>query len=273
MDLHPDCEFELGLLSRRSLHGRLLERLNGGHFRRADATVALGETMKQRLAAKGVRPDRLHVIGVWSRADEIEPIADGQSPLRAEHDLADRFVVMYSGNAGLIHSFEAICEAMERLKDDARIAFVFVGGGKRLVEVERFAADRGVSNFTRLPYFPRERLSESLAMGDVHLIALRDGMEGVAVPCKTYGIMAAGRPAIFVGPRSADTARHLEAAEAGYIIDTDDAEGLVRAIRELADDAERRRTLGANARQAFIERHERAVGCRQWADLLESLGR
>ncbi len=271
MDLHPDCEFELGVLKRGGVLGRALEWLNATHFRAAHATVALGGCMEQRLLDKGVAPERLHVIGVWNRADRITPMPTGESPLRADHGLEDKFIVMYSGNAGLIHTFDAVCEAMRRLRDDRRIVFLFIGGGKRLSEVAGYAAEHQLANFTRLPYFPRERLNESLAMGDVHLITLRPEMAGVAVPCKTYGIMAAGRPAIFVGPNDADTARHLRDADAGLVIAPDNPGALVDAIRHLADDDAYRQRLGANARTAFEARHEREVCCEQWRELLEGL--
>lgn len=273
MDLHPDCEFELGICSRRNPLWWTLDNLNALHFRQANAVVALGECMEHRLLAKGVSPSRMHVIGVWNRVDEVEPMAQGASPLRGEHGLDGRFVVMYSGNAGLIHTFDAVCEAMRRLKDDDRIRFVFVGGGKRLSEIAAFAEREGLKNFVRLPYVPRERLSESLAMGDVHLVTMRSGMAGVAVPCKLYGIMAASRPALFVGPPEADTARQIVAAECGVVLNVNDADGLVEALRRLAADSQTCRSLGEAGRRYFLAHHEREVCCEKWERLLEQVAR
>jgi glycosyltransferase involved in cell wall biosynthesis len=98
-------------------------------------------------------------------------------------------------------------------------------------------------------------------------------MRGVAVPCKTYGIMAAARPVLFVGDPDADPGRQVRAGEAGYVIEPRDADALVNAIRELADDPEHARRLGRNGRAYFQRHHERAVCCRAWTDLLEGLGR
>lgn len=272
MDLHPDLEFDLGMWSPRHPLYALLGRLNDAHFRRASAVVALGEAMAERLAEKGIKPSKLHTISVWNRADQIEPDAPDAAALKREQGFEGKFVVMYSGNAGVIHTFDAVREAMRRLKHDDRFAFVFVGSGKRLPELVEFAEAEGIANFRRLGYFPRERLSASLGMGDAHLVTLRPEMRGVAVPCKTYGIMAAARPVLFVGGPDADTARQVRAGEAGYVVAHDDPDGLVDAMLQLADDPAHAGRLGRNGRAYFEARAERAVCCRAWTELLESLG-
>ena len=131
---------------------------------------------------------------------------------------------MYSGNLGLAHSFDEFLEAARRLRDRDDIVFLFVGGGPRAAEV-RAAQDReGLTNIRLLDYFPREQLHRSLSVADVHLISMRPEMTGIVVPGKLYGIMASGRPALFVGPahcESADTIRH---AGCGLTIALGDAE-------------------------------------------------
>src|SRR5947209_20388679 len=107
---------------------------------------------------------------------------------------------MYSGNAGIVHDFDAICGAMRLLKDDPRIYFLFVGDGPRRREIETFAKENAIQNFQYRDYFSREELRYSLSVADVHLISLRKEFVGISVAGKLYGIMAAGRPALFVGP-------------------------------------------------------------------------
>ncbi|MBI1370460.1 MAG: glycosyltransferase [Planctomycetes bacterium] len=263
MDLHPDVEFELGIWSRKHPAWRFLHFLNALHFRRADATVALGEAMKDRLAEKGVERERIVVIPPWSRADQIRVIDAAASPLRRDQKLDGKFVVMYSGNAGLIHTFDAVRAAMRELANDPRFAFVFIGSGRRLEEI--------TEPCLKLPYQPRDGLSETLGAADVHLVTLRNGMTGTAVPSKLYGIMAAGRAAIFLGPADADTALDLRAAESGFVLKGDDSAGLVAALRRLADNPAECEQLGRNARAAFEQSYEHQVCCEQFEGLLESV--
>src|SRR5690625_5291579 len=124
--------------------------------------------MKRRLMKRGVDDARLHTIPVWSRAEEVEPVDEAENPLMEELGLRGKFVVMYSGNAGVVHRFQEVCEGMRRLKDDEDIFFLFVGAGPRRAEIEQFAAEHRVTNFRYLDYFDRrseEHTSELQSRG------------------------------------------------------------------------------------------------------------
>lgn len=265
MDLHPDAEIASGMLSRNSIAARVLRRLNAWSYRRADRVVDLGEYMKSRIIGYGVDRARTRTVHVWSAREEIEPTPRDENPVRRELGLGDRFVVMYSGNAGLVHDFRDILEAMRRLREDPRIYFLFVGGGPRRGEIEAFAATHSLKNFTYRDYFPREQLKHSLAVADAHLISLRAPFVGISVPGKLYGIMAAGRPALFVGPERCESADTIRAARCGAVVDpaseVDAAESIVKQLRAWCERTSDVDALGANGRAAFLERYERAPNC------------
>src|SRR5256885_3476366 len=167
MDLHPDAEFASGMLRQGGTLAKLLEWANATGYRRADFVVDLGPYMKRRIVAKGVTPERTHTVHVWSAKEEIEPLPREANPVLDELGLRDKFVVMYSGNAGIVHDFDAICGAMRLLKDDPRIYFLFVGNGPRRVEIERFVSENEIRNFEYRDYFSREQLRYSLSVADV----------------------------------------------------------------------------------------------------------
>ena len=276
MDLHPDAEVALGMLDASGPVARRLERLNRTGYRNADLVVDLGFVMKERIAAKGVEPGKLETIEVWSDGQEVFPVPAASNPVRQELGLRDdQFVVMYSGNAGLAHRFDEVLGAMRRLKDDDRFFFLFVGGGPRKGEIERFIAEEGVGNALYRGYFPREQLAQSLSAGDAHLLTLREEMAGIAVPGKLYGIMAAGRPVVVVGPERSEPARTVQAHDIGAVVDPGapaDVETatdrLVDVLVGLADDAERRREIGTRARSVFEAHYDRPILCREWAQTL-----
>lgn len=264
MDLHPDCEFELGVFSRRNPIAQLLNWLNGLHFRKANRCVALGPHMARRLHDKGVDPRRIDIIPVWGHDLDPSPA----TPFGPDHAT---FTVMYSGNAGLAHNFDAVCETARLLRDDGRFVFQFVGGGRRMTEVQAFARKHQLLNIRLGGYVPREHLARSLRQANVHLITLRDGMAGIAVPCKLYGIMAAARPAIFIGPEHCETADAIRAADCGRTLTTGNVLGLVETLREYAGDPELCRRLGENARRAFEQHYQPHLCCEQWRPMLERL--
>ncbi|MEO0649339.1 MAG: glycosyltransferase family 4 protein, partial [Planctomycetota bacterium] len=216
MDLHPDAEFELGMLSRTSLAGRFLEWACAHPMRRADRNVVLGPYQGARVLAKGVAAQRVTEIPVWSRREEIEPLDHAVNGLRRELGWSERTVVMYSGNAGLVHRFDELLDAAERLRDEApEVLFAVVGGGPRRAEIEAAKGERNLTNLELLDYFPRERLKESLSAADLHFMSLRPEQTGVAVPGKLQGILAAGRPVLFVGAERCESADTIRDAGAG----------------------------------------------------------
>ena len=271
MDLHPDASLALGRMSIKHPVVRLLAWVSDLVYKQADKVVVLGSYMSDRIAAKGVRPDRLALIPVWNRRDEIYPIPREGHPLRAELGLEDKFVAMYSGNLGLAHSFGEFLEAARRLSDRDDVVFLFVGDGPRLVEVKAAQEAEGLDNIRFLKYFPREMLHASLSVADVHLISMRAEMTGIVVPGKLYGAMASGRPTVFVGPAHCESADTIRQAGCGATIRLGDVDALVETLERYAADPDAARLDGEKGRAAFLDRHEREGCCAEWATLVGDL--
>jgi colanic acid biosynthesis glycosyl transferase WcaI len=273
MDLHPDASLALGRMSPRNAVVRWLRWLSAFVYRKADRVVVLGPYMADRVALKGVPADRIRTIPVWSRREEIYPIPRGSNTLRKSLGLGDAFVAMYSGNLGLAHSSDEFIEAARRLRDRSDIVFLFAGGGPRLGEVKAAQEREGLANIRFLEYVPRASLHMSLSMADAHLISMRPEMTGIVVPGKLYGVMAAGRPAVFVGPRHCETADTIRTAGCGFTVDRGDVDGLVDSLTRLAADSSLARRMGERGRSAFLAGHEQRLCCAQWEDLLAELTR
>jgi colanic acid biosynthesis glycosyl transferase WcaI len=271
MDLHPDASLALRRMSPRNPLVRALAWLSNHVYRQADRVIVLGPYMGDRVRMKGVRQDRLVSIPVWSRRDQVYPVEREVNPLRRSLGLDGKFVAMYSGNLGLAHSFDEFLEAARRLRDRDDMVFLFVGAGPRAEEV-RSARDReGLTNVRLLDYVPRQELHHSLSVGDVHLISMRPEMTGIVVPGKLYGIMAAGRPALFVGPAHCESADTIRRAGCGFTIAPGDAEGVVSALTTLAGDLNLARQMGQKGRLNFLATHERNLCCYQWFEVIRNL--
>lgn len=271
MDLHPDASVALGRMKSSNLAVRTLNRLSNSIYRRADRVVVLGPYMADRILAKGVRPERVREVPVWSRRDEIFPRDRAGHPLREELGLEDQFVVMYSGNLGLAHQFDEVIGAAESLLNRPDITFLFVGDGPRLKEVKAASESKNLTNIRFMDYFPRNSLHLSLSVADLHLITMRDCMTGIVVPGKLYGAMASGRPTVFVGPKFCESADTIRESSCGQTIATGDIESLTKTIVTLADQPELAAELGQNARRAFLRTYESRHCCTRWADIVADL--
>ena len=275
MDLHPEAELAAGMLRERSFAARVIAWLDARAYRGADFVIDLGAYMRERVLRKGVPSAKSHTVSIWGgRVDALE--MSDVNPLTRYLGLEGRFVVMYSGNAGIVHDFGAIFEAMRALRDDPRVYFLFVGGGPRRGEVEQFAQRERLTNFAYHDYFPREMLQHSLSVAHVHLISLRQHFVGISVPSKLYGAMASSRPILFVGPDRCETADAIRDAQCGVTVDPcdggDRAAGvrIAEILRGWADVPPVAEELGACGRAAFVERYDHRLSCAAFEHVVRS---
>ena len=174
----------------------LLMALRDNSLLNAEQNVVIGDLMRTRLLKIGCHTDSVTTVPNWSDGDDIKPDNDGEN-LRDAWQLADKFVVGYSGNLGRAHEISTLVRAVEKLESDESLAFLLIGGGALMNKIRLECPD----TITYEPYQPRERLASTLTLPDVHLTILRPEMEGLIVPSKFYGILAAGKPQIFIGAK------------------------------------------------------------------------
>lgn len=243
-DLFPEVAESLGIKA-----PRILRRLRDWSLRRARANVVLGDLMAAHVP----------------KAVVIHNFADADlAPQPRVPDVAgdDAFVVGYSGNLGRAHEFETIMGAMRQLPD---VRFLFTGAGAQLDTVKRAAGP----NASFRPYAPREELSTSLSAADAHLVSLKPALEGLVVPSKFYGVLAVGRPVIFVGSRGGELARIIDAHRCGMVVERGDVDGLTNAIRTLANDRTAAAAMGQRGRELYLARFAPHHAFAQWERVLD----
>jgi glycosyltransferase involved in cell wall biosynthesis len=209
--------------------------------------------MKERVAAKvgGRARVEIDVIHNWADGSAIKPLGQEPNPFIREHKLEGRFVVLFSGNLGRVNEFKTVLDAARILHERRDIVFLFIGDGAKAVEIERYARENSLDNIRLLPYQPRGLLRYSLAAGHASLVTLADGLAGLSVPSKTYPILAAGRPVLFVGDCRSDVARMLRDGGCGEVFAPGDSERLASVIEDWAADPKRVERMGVRARSLF----------------------
>ena len=232
-DLYPEVAEELGVLPKGTPLVTLLRSLSSQALKRCDAVVSIGRCMTSRLVRRGISYARIFHIPNW--APPVTPIDRKNNPFRREHGLEGDFVVVYSGNMGLAHDFDAVLKAAESLQG-RHIVFLMIGDGPRRAELQRAAAAKGLSNIRFLPSQPASKLSESLSAADAHLVTMRANLCGLVVPSKVYGVLAAGRPCLFIGPSDSEAARLISEQDAGLVIDPAKPADLAGILLDWASD-------------------------------------
>ena len=228
-DVYPELAEELGVIPRGGLLARVLRAVSTWALRKQDEVVVVGRCMRERLIKRGVDAGKIEVIPNWS---SVRPVGTEQvTVMRRRLGWEGKFVVLYSGNIGLAHDFETLVDAA-RLLDGAGVELVFAGEGPRLEQVHRDTA--GLYHVRFLPPQPKKELSAFLAAADLHLVSVRAGLEGLVVPSKAYGILAAGRPLLYVGGPDAEVARVIAESGCGTVVPNGEATGLAEAISQAA---------------------------------------
>jgi glycosyltransferase involved in cell wall biosynthesis len=231
---------------------RALELVNRFLVRRADAIIALGETMKRRVVeGKGADPARVTVIHNWADCAALVP-GTKDNPFARAHGLRDRFVVMHAGNLGLSQNLDVVLDAAERLAPHDGIRFIFIGDGSRRAALEARARERRLSNVTFMPYQPREEMGKSYATADLFLISLKAGLAGYIVPSKLYSILAAGRPYVAAVEEACEVVDITRRYGCGVIVAPGDAEAFAARILEMYRDGALVAELGQRAREAGL---------------------
>jgi putative colanic acid biosynthesis glycosyltransferase WcaI len=266
-DLYPDMAVG-GAIVAPGLLARIWEKLHRWALRRAALVIVLGEDMRARIIAKGVSASRVAVIR--DGAEVLPP----NTPLPAPDQEVVRairsnfsFVLLHAGNLGFYGAWDTLLMAARKLASDG-VGLVFVGDGAQRAKIKAAAA--GSDNIRFLDYFPSAKISSVLAAADAHVITVKRGLEGVVVPSKMYGILAAGKPIVAVATEKTDVVSL--GIQQGFAVaaDPDQPAELVNAVRVLSADVNKLRTMGEAARAA-APAYDRVNELQKFVKLIESI--
>jgi putative colanic acid biosynthesis glycosyltransferase WcaI len=267
-DLYPDMAVGGSIVEPGLLAG-IWEKLHRWALRRATKVIVLGEDMRHRILGKGVDPARVVVVRDGAElppgdAAGAELDAGVIRAIRGEF----RFVLLHAGNLGFYGAWNTLLEGARLLAADG-VGMVFVGDGAQRVNLQ--AASAGIPNVRFLPFFPGTKIPSVLAAADAHLITVKRGLEGVVVPSKMYGILAAGKPIVAVAPPECDVVAIGKQKGFSISADPDDPAEFAECIRQILHDAGRLRRMSEAASAAAPE-YERVRELQKLVAIVEKAG-
>ncbi len=268
-DLYPDVAVALNVVPPKHWLVRFWDTVNRWIWKRARGVIVLSSTMKDRVSAKCPEiKEKISVIHSWADYKWIKPIHKKDNWFVSQHKLADKFTVLYSGNMGRCHDMDTIVEAAELLKNEP-IQFIFIGAGaKRKVCIEK-VRDLGLSNCLFLPYQDKQTLPYSLTAGDLSLVSISPGLEGVIAPSKLYGILASGRPVAAICEKHSYLRSLLAEANCGAAFNNGDAQSLAEFIRFLAADTQLAAHMGSAGRRYLMAHFTPEIIAEQYSHVLK----
>jgi colanic acid biosynthesis glycosyl transferase WcaI len=217
----------------RQLERRLL--------RASDAVIAITPDFVPLLDSWKVR--NVDVIENWAPRDELRPCPQ-DNPWSRAHDLAGKFVFLYSGTLGLKHNPSVLLDLAAAVPDST-VAVLSEGANADWL---RFAAaERSLTNFRSLPLQPYELMPEVLSTGSVLMAILDEDAGAFSVPSKVLSYLCVGRPLLLSVPAKNAAARLVWGNSAGLVVPPSDSQAFALAGQRLRADPLLRERCGDNA--------------------------
>ena len=265
-DMYPDMAVGGSIVRPGSFTARW-EAMHRWALRHAARVIVLGEDMRDRIVAKGVDPARVVVSRDGVIIPEELPTPENSVAREVRGDF--RFTLVHAGNIGFYGAWQTLISAVKILEREG-VGLVFIGEGAMKPQLEAMAQGCGAIRF--LPFRPASEVPLVLSSGDMHVVTVKRGLEGVVVPSKLYPTLAAGRPVLGVAPEESDVVRIIRRTGCGLAADPDEPNRVAEAIRSVMQDPEQMQTMARRARESAFS-YDRVKQLKIFCDTLEELVR
>jgi glycosyltransferase involved in cell wall biosynthesis len=258
-DNYPELAIAAKKLRPDSLVARVMRKFNKRLYSRACRIIVVGRDMKELVSKKlGENSVAVAVIPNWAETEDLEPRPREENNLLKELGLSGSFVFLYAGNMGHPNDMESIVACAEKLKEDERFHFIFLGAGAKRKWLENEAAGKNLKNVTLLSPRPRTEQNDFLNACDMAIISLVPGMWGVSMPSRTYNTLAVGKPVLALTEADSELALVVQEEGIGWAVPPDQPEKLLETIFAAYDKKGEFREMSERARKAALEKYSLA---------------
>lgn len=224
-DLFPEGLFTDMALP--SLAYRVAEKVFNKAYSRVDTLISLGRDMNEILAKKCYgQKYQPNIVTIENWGD-----VEGINPKDREQDGSVK--IQYAGNIG---NAQGVGELVELLYEagNKSVQFGIWGTGSAEERIKMRVSELGIEEQVKFygPY-SRKQQTEVLNDSDISLVTLVKGMYGLGVPSKTYNILAAGKPILYIGEKETEIWRTVEENQIGYCFEPDDKQGIIAFLCSL----------------------------------------
>jgi glycosyltransferase involved in cell wall biosynthesis len=161
-------------------------------YRRATAIVVVTDAFKNNIVARGVAPEKIHVVKNGVDVDRIRESL--REDWKQRLGLEGRFVISYIGTHGMAHKLDFILQCAARRKVENEV-FLFVGDGAEKRALLEMAARLKLQNVILHDAVPRDEALGYLSASDVALITLkRSDTFKTVIPSKIFESAALQKP-------------------------------------------------------------------------------
>ena len=274
-DIYPDVLIKFKVFKERSIVARIWRFLNKVTFENSCAVYTIGDFMAKNLS-KQFNPNKtklkyIEVIPPWADTNKIKPIKKKDNPLAKKFNQINCVTVLYSGNMGISHDIKSILKAAKLLKQKKNIKFLFIGEGEKFKSSLEFVKIEKLDNVKVLSLQSENIIHFTLALGDISIVSLDKGAEGLMLPSKIYYYIATGSAVIGICEGKNDLAKSLIEGNFGITVNPGNYKKLAKTILFLAKNTSKLKKFRDNARSSSISKYSRKVCVDKFDKSLKSI--
>lgn len=271
-DIFPDSMVNAGMTRKGSFLWKIGRRIEDKTYENADKIIAISDNFKRNILKKGAEEKKITVIPNWVDSNAVIPVSRENNTLFEKYNLnPSKFYICYSGNIGHSQNISLLIEVFVRTRNVLPdVVFVVIGEGAAKPELEQFVSNNRIENIIVLPFQPPGDISNVYSMGDIDLIISKKGIGSSSVPSKTWSIMSSGRPILASFDSESELGELIRESNCGIVVEPDDIDGFISAIKELYENKDVRLKMGRNGRD-FVRRYRDKSACtKEYVAVLKS---
>lgn len=246
-DVFPENTIPAGIFkSKKNVIYGLIKAIFDKAYSTADRLIVLGRDMKEVLFDK-TNNASISIIENWA---DIHSIFSKDRAIWTSFSQKDKNLIhiQYAGNIGRV---QGLMELLSIIKEanNPLLHFNFIGEGALKSEMILFVEKNNMNNISFLGSYKRDEQNNILNSCDLSVVTLSSGMYGLGVPSKTYNILAAGKPIIFIGDKNSEIGLLIDENEIGYCFSPNDREQLLLFLKNLSlNELDKLTAMGNKAR-------------------------
>lgn len=269
-DIFPDSLVGSGLAKKGGFLWKIGRVIENFTYRNADKIIVISEDFKRNIMEKGVPEDKIVVVYNWVDTEKIKPVVKEENPLYDEFSISkDKFNVVYAGNLGNAQNVMLLVEAAKKLKDDDSVQIIIFGTGGIEQELKNDVIENNLKNVKLLPLQPMERVPYVYGLGDVCVVACKEGLGGSAMPSKTWTIMSCGKT-VLANFDEGELKHIIEDNNCGVFTKAGDVDAFVDAIKELKKQESKCEELGKNGRAFVLKNLNKDICTQKYVEVIKS---
>lgn len=248
-DVFPENATTNNLLKKDSLIYTFFKRKFDNSYSKISRCIVIGNDMNEIIKEKTCNKIPVITIENWGDSSKIQPL----------YKKKENITIQFAGNLGRVQGLFDFLELIKQVRNPL-VRFEFVGSGAARSKMEETVRINELQNVFFLPPYSRNEEEAVLNNSSISLVCLKDKMFGLGVPSKSYNVMAAGKPILFIGPKNSEIYNMVKNNGIGFSFDWSQKKEIISFLNNLQEkDIERFEELGRKARMLLEAKYDKEI--------------